>query len=172
MAIKLGFSAPVVSQTIAATPPLRSVKMVYCSPKTGLGRRVSQKKLASGAYRAIGGVARKSIANRATVGHKGTLASAEPLQNWKCAQRISISEKELDGMNFRLQTFFEAPPPPHSKNSYPLFSDFLGPKPRGPGRLFCKLQGFRALRPEIPVVHGSILNPEAHNHTFLVLSMS
>ena len=29
----------------------------------------SQKKLASEAYRAIGGVARNSIANRATVGH-------------------------------------------------------------------------------------------------------
>ena len=59
---------PVVSQTIAATPPLLSVKMAYCNPKTGLGRRVSQKKLASEAYRTIGDVARNSIANRACGG--------------------------------------------------------------------------------------------------------
>ena len=32
----------VVSQTIAATPPLLSVTMAYRNPKTGLGRRVSQ----------------------------------------------------------------------------------------------------------------------------------
>ena len=60
---------PVVSQTIAATPPLLSVKMADRSPKTGLGGGVSQQKLASEAYRAIGGVARNSIANRAIVGH-------------------------------------------------------------------------------------------------------
>ena len=56
-----------VSQTIAATPPLLSVKMAYCSPKKG----VLQKRLASQAYRATRGVARNSIANRAIVGHKG-----------------------------------------------------------------------------------------------------
>ena len=60
---------PVVSQTIAATPPLLSLKMAYRNPKTGLTRGVSQKKLASEAYRAIGGIARNSIANRAIVGH-------------------------------------------------------------------------------------------------------
>ena len=37
--------------------------------KTDLTRRASQEKLASEAYRAIGGVARNSIANRAIVGH-------------------------------------------------------------------------------------------------------
>ena len=57
-----------VWQTIAATPPLLSVKMAYCSPKTDLARGLSHKKLASEAYRAIGGVARNSIANRAKVG--------------------------------------------------------------------------------------------------------
>ena len=45
------------------------VKMAYRSPKTDLRRGVSQKKLASEAYRAVGGVARNSIANRAIVGH-------------------------------------------------------------------------------------------------------
>ena len=58
-----------VSCAIAATPSLLSLKMAYRSPKTGLTRRVSQKKLASEAYRAIGGVARNGIANRAVVGH-------------------------------------------------------------------------------------------------------
>ena len=42
-----------VSQTIAATPPLLSAKTAYRNPKTGLTRGVSQKKLASEAYRAI-----------------------------------------------------------------------------------------------------------------------
>ena len=51
---------PVVSQTIAATPPLRVHKIAYRSPKTDLTRGVSQKNLASEAYRAIGGVARNS----------------------------------------------------------------------------------------------------------------
>ena len=47
---------PVVSQTIAATPPqLLSVKMAYRSPKTGFGGEGgSQKKLATEAYRAKG----------------------------------------------------------------------------------------------------------------------
>ena len=49
------------------------VKMAYPalsqSISTDLTRGVSQKKLASEAYRAIGGVARNSIANRAIVGH-------------------------------------------------------------------------------------------------------
>ena len=36
----------VVSQTIAAAPPLLSVKVAYRSPKTGLEWGVSQKKLA------------------------------------------------------------------------------------------------------------------------------
>ena len=58
---------PVVSQIIAAKPPLLSLKMAYRNPKTGLTRGVSQKKLASEAYRAIGGVARNSIANCAIV---------------------------------------------------------------------------------------------------------
>ena len=43
--------------------------MAYRSPKTGLRGGVSQEKLASEAYRAVGGVARNSIANRAIVGH-------------------------------------------------------------------------------------------------------
>ena len=48
----------VVSQTIAAAPPLLSVRMAYRNPKTGLNRGVSsQKKLASEACRAIGGIA-------------------------------------------------------------------------------------------------------------------
>ena len=46
---------PVLSQSIAATPPLLSVKMAYRNPKTDLTiKGVSQKKLASEAYRAIG----------------------------------------------------------------------------------------------------------------------
>ena len=61
---------PVVSQTIAATPPPLSVKTAYRNPKTDLTRGVSQKKLASEAYHAIGGVARNGIANRATMGTK------------------------------------------------------------------------------------------------------
>ena len=59
----------VVSRTIAATPTFLSVKMAYRNPKTGLTRGLSQKKLAYEAYRAIGGEARNSIANRAIVGH-------------------------------------------------------------------------------------------------------
>ena len=59
---------PVVSQTIAATPPLLSVKMAYFGPKTGLTRG-HRRKFASEAYGAIGGVTRNSIANRAIVGH-------------------------------------------------------------------------------------------------------
>ena len=62
---------PVVSQTIAATSPLLSPKMAYRNPKTDLTRGVSQRKLASEAYRAIGGVARNSVANRSIVGHYG-----------------------------------------------------------------------------------------------------
>ena len=58
---------PVVSQTIAAAPPLLAVRVAYRSPKTDLKREVSQQKLASEAYRAIEGVARNSIANRAIV---------------------------------------------------------------------------------------------------------
>ena len=46
-----------------------SLSLSLSCPKTGLGRRVSQKKLASEAYRALGGVARNSIANRTIVGH-------------------------------------------------------------------------------------------------------
>ena len=49
--------------------PLLSLKMAYRNPKTDLSRGVSQKKLASEAYRAIEGVARNSIANRTIVGH-------------------------------------------------------------------------------------------------------
>ena len=44
---------------------------------------VSQKKLASDAYRAIGGVARNSIANRAIVGHQG------PPENRKSTDKIT-----------------------------------------------------------------------------------
>ena len=44
-------------------------KVAHRNPKTDLTRGVSQTKLASKAYRAIGGVARNSIANRAIVGH-------------------------------------------------------------------------------------------------------
>ena len=61
--------AAVVSQAIAATPPLLSVKMAYRSPKTDLTRRISQKKLASEAYGAIGGIAQNSISNRALLRH-------------------------------------------------------------------------------------------------------
>ena len=43
--------------------------MVYRNPKTSLGRRALQIKLASEAYRAIGSVAQNSVANRAVVGH-------------------------------------------------------------------------------------------------------
>ena len=57
------------SQTIAATPQLLSIETAYRSPKTGLGGRVSQKRLASEAYRVLGGIACNSIANRAIVGH-------------------------------------------------------------------------------------------------------
>ena len=59
----------VVLQTIAAIPPLLFIKMAYRNPKTGLGGRVSEKKLASEAFRAIGGIAWNSIANPAIVGH-------------------------------------------------------------------------------------------------------
>ena len=44
-----------VSQTIAARPPLLSVKLAYRNPKTALGGGVSQKKLAPEAYRVIAG---------------------------------------------------------------------------------------------------------------------
>ena len=53
VAIPLSHCVSVISQTIAATPPLLSVKKAYRSPKTGLTRGVSQKKLASEAYREI-----------------------------------------------------------------------------------------------------------------------
>ena len=44
-------------------------KKAYPNPKTGLTRGLSQTRLASEAHRAIGAVARNSIANRAIVGH-------------------------------------------------------------------------------------------------------
>ena len=47
------------------TQPLLSVELAYRSPKTGLTTGGSRKKLASEAYRAVGGVARNNIANRA-----------------------------------------------------------------------------------------------------------
>ena len=50
-------------------PQLRVLKNGLSQSKTGLTRGASQKKLASEAYRAIGGVAQNSIANRAIVGH-------------------------------------------------------------------------------------------------------
>ena len=50
--------------------PIESVKVAYPSPKTGLGRGASQKKLAPEAYCAIGAVARNSLANRALVGNQ------------------------------------------------------------------------------------------------------
>ena len=56
-----------VWQTIAATSSLISVNLAYCNPKTGLTRELSQRTLASEACRAIGGVARNSIANRAAL---------------------------------------------------------------------------------------------------------
>ena len=46
---------PVVSQTIAAAPPLLSIEVAYRKPKTDLTRGVSQKKLASEAYRSYRG---------------------------------------------------------------------------------------------------------------------
>ena len=58
---------PVVSQTITPTVFL---KKGLSQSKDSLSKRwVSQKKLASEAYRAAAGVARNSIANRAFVGH-------------------------------------------------------------------------------------------------------
>ena len=48
------FSA--ISKTLAATPPLLPVEMADRSPKTGLGGGVSQKKPASEAYHAVGGI--------------------------------------------------------------------------------------------------------------------
>ena len=60
VAIPLSHCVPVVSQTVTATPPLLSVKMADRNPKAGLGVERSQKKLASEAYRAMGGVARNS----------------------------------------------------------------------------------------------------------------
>ena len=68
--------------------PTLSVKMAHRNPKTDLTRGVWQKKLASEAYRAIGGVARNSIANRAIVGHSAldSLKSLDSLENehfWK-----------------------------------------------------------------------------------------
>ena len=60
---------PMVSQTIAAAPPLLSFKSGLSQSKDRPNKGVSQKKLASEAYRTIGGVARNSIANRAIVGH-------------------------------------------------------------------------------------------------------
>ena len=59
-------------------PPLLSVSMAYRSPRTDLRRGVSQKKLAPEAYRALGGVARNSVASRAIVGHCGAIASPPP----------------------------------------------------------------------------------------------
>ena len=45
------------------------MKVAYRSPKTSLTNGVLQKQLAPQTYRARGGVARNSIANRAIVGH-------------------------------------------------------------------------------------------------------
>ena len=55
--IPLSHCFSVVSQTIAATPPLLSIKLAYRSPKTGLGGGGIAGKLAFEAYRAIGGIA-------------------------------------------------------------------------------------------------------------------
>ena len=44
--------------------------MAYRNPKTGLGGGGIAEKLASEAYRATGGIAWNSIANRATAGHE------------------------------------------------------------------------------------------------------
>ena len=58
-----------VSQTIAATPRLLSVKVVYRNPKRDLARGASQKKLASEAYRAMSHEMVSPIGDRAIVGH-------------------------------------------------------------------------------------------------------
>ena len=55
------------------TPTSFHVKIAYGRPKTDLTSGVSQRKLASGAYRAIGGVTRNSLANHAIVGHSAIL---------------------------------------------------------------------------------------------------
>ena len=68
VAISLSHCVP-VPQTIAAIILLLSVKNGLWQSKTDLTRGASQKKLATEAYRAIGGVARNSIANHAIVGH-------------------------------------------------------------------------------------------------------
>ena len=60
---------PVVSQTIAATPPFLSFNNNGLSLLTRGG--ASRKKLPSDAYRAIGSVVRNGIANRAIVGSQG-----------------------------------------------------------------------------------------------------
>ena len=60
---------PVISQTIATTPPLLSVKSGLSQSKDRPNKGASQKILASEAYYAMGGVARNSIADRAIVGH-------------------------------------------------------------------------------------------------------
>ena len=52
-AIPLSHLFAVVSQTIAATPPLPSLKMAYRNLKTGLTRGLSREQLACEAYRAI-----------------------------------------------------------------------------------------------------------------------
>ena len=49
---------------------MKFLKMAYRSPKTGLGGRGSQEKLASEAYRTIGGIAWNRMSNRAILGHK------------------------------------------------------------------------------------------------------
>ena len=50
-------------------PPCRRLKNGLSQSKDRPNKGVSQKKLASEAYRATGGIARDSIANRAVVGH-------------------------------------------------------------------------------------------------------
>ena len=93
----------VVSQTIAATPPLLSIKMVYRNPKTGLGRRASQKKLSSEAYCAIGGVARNSVANRAKV-------SRERRSVWEHAQghykRSCGRQRKIEKVRVKFRALF------------------------------------------------------------------
>ena len=60
----------VVSQTIAATPPLLSVqKWPRAIQRRALEGGIAER-IASEAYRAIGGIAWNSIANRAEVGHQ------------------------------------------------------------------------------------------------------
>ena len=78
-----------IADYLCYTPPYLSVKMAYRNPKTDLTREVSQKKLASEAYRAIGCIARNSIANRPIVWHEAKFGPPPPTPQ-KFTQSASV----------------------------------------------------------------------------------